>query len=353
MSIEFLRRRALTPFLLVGVASASLLLTSTRDAQAKRDGQNIACINCHEGQNPPTLSAEVSAARVEPGGSVVINVTARHASAVVGGVLVDSHKLGAFEVLDTMGTRLFAPTQAVHASPHLYMNGQLQFSFRWVAPAEVGVTTFEVWSNAGNDNMLPTDDSAGTTSTAVAVGCDALWYYPDADGDGFGEQKARKFSCEVLPGRITQGGDCDDKAPLLNPAATELCNGIDDNCDGAKDEGFMPTILFTDADGDGFGSTKGPTQIGCTPLANFASNFGDCDDAKPAINPNAVETPNGLDDNCNGQRDEVGATEDPGPVAAPAPGCSLSVTPAPGTRVALSLLLLAGAWRSRARRRCG
>ncbi|HEV8122584.1 MAG TPA: MopE-related protein, partial [Candidatus Polarisedimenticolia bacterium] len=90
--------------------------------------------------------------------------------------------------------------------------------------------------------------------------------FPDADGDGF-------TAC---------GGDCDDTNPLVHPGVAEICNGLDDNCVNGIDEGF-------DRDGDGV------TMCG-----------GDCNDVNPAVGPFAVEICNGIDDNCNGAIDEGG-----------------------------------------------
>ena len=77
------------------------------------------------------------------------------------------------------------------------------------------------------------------------------------------------------------GDDCDDSQAGINPGATEWANDIDDDCDGTADE---ETDRFDD-DGDG-----------------YAESEGDCDDADPAISPDAVELPyDGIDQDCDFQ----------------------------------------------------
>src|SRR6188768_175895 len=98
-------KRASWSFL--GVALALALGSVAPHAEAKRTGMNLACHNCHEAHDKPQLSVMLSATRVEPGQSVTINITAKHERAKVGGVLVDSHELGKFELVDPVGTHLF------------------------------------------------------------------------------------------------------------------------------------------------------------------------------------------------------------------------------------------------------
>ncbi|HZH30866.1 MAG TPA: putative metal-binding motif-containing protein [Pyrinomonadaceae bacterium] len=71
-------------------------------------------------------------------------------------------------------------------------------------------------------------------------------YYRDADGDGYGDAGDRAQSCNAPAGYISTAGDCNDNNAAVNPGATEICNGIDDNCDGVVDENF------TNTDGDSF-----------------------------------------------------------------------------------------------------
>lgn len=63
-------------------------------------------------------------------------------------------------------------------------------------------------------------------------------YYEDADSDGFGNPNVSFEACSAPEeGYVENNLDCDDGNASVNPGATELCNGIDENCDGNIDEG--------------------------------------------------------------------------------------------------------------------
>ncbi len=315
-----------------GLVGLTTLFLPAR-AQAMRTGMNFACVNCHEGQDKPEVVATLSADRIEPGQSVTITVTATHPTAVIGGVLVDSKELGAFEIVDPAETHLFedSPTLATHVEPKPYSDGQVEFTFSWVAPDMVGPMEFEIWANAANDNLDPHDDHAQGITANLGVGCDAAWYYLDADADGYGEESTGIHSCEVVPDRINDGGDCDDQNVDVHSGIVEVCNDIDDNCDGEIDEGFEKSLWIEDLDGDGFGDPSGQTKIGCDPQPGFAKNFDDCNDQAAGVNPDAVEVMNGLDDNCNGLVDEAPTDEGTGVPVGAGGGPSEPTTPAPTT----------------------
>jgi hypothetical protein len=85
----------------------------------------------------------------------------------------------------------------------------------------------------------------------------------DADTDGFN-------SC---------AGDCNDADPDVNPDATDVCDGVDNNCDGVVDDTF-------DLDMDGYSPCSLPV--------------GDCNESDPTVNPGADEICNDAEDNdCN------------------------------------------------------
>ncbi|MES2643113.1 MAG: MopE-related protein [Myxococcota bacterium] len=94
--------------------------------------------------------------------------------------------------------------------------------------------------------------------------------------------------------------DDDDCAPTdatVHSGATEACNGVDDNCDGAVDENVTPT-WYVDDDADGYAGTP---VLACEPPAGADTEARDCDDADAAISPAAVEVcGDGVDDDCVG-----------------------------------------------------
>ncbi len=131
-------------------------------------------------------------------------------------------------------------------------------------------------------------------------------YYADTDGDGYGDNNVSQSTCDGPPaGYIATAGDCNDANAAINPGGTETCNGADDNCDGAVDEGFTFITYYQDADGDGFGN-EAVSQMACDgPPAGYITAAGDCNDANADINPAAAESLNGLDDNCDGTVDNI------------------------------------------------
>ena len=187
---------------------------------------------------------------------------------------------------------------------------------------------------------------------AVDEGVVGTWFQ-DADFDGFGTPFVSQASCTRPPGYVADGTDCDDGRSDVHPGAAELCdgvdddcsgatadgsgeawfgaacdgpdadrcaegtfrctggvqscsdatfddvescNGLDDDCDGAVDEGVGPT-WFRDQDGDGFGAAAVSTQA-CAQPPGHVADATDCDDARAAVHPGALELCDGLDTDC-------------------------------------------------------
>lgn len=151
----------------------------------------------------------------------------------------------------------------------------------YLLPAGLDGTYVLSFSASGNNAAgEPFSKGAQATIRIAAPGLE------DTDGDGFSVAE----------------GDCNDNDPDVYPGATEVCNGVDDNCDNQIDEGVKSTF-YRDADGDGYGAVADSTQA-CSAPAGYVADNTDCDDANAAIHPGAAEICNSTDDNCDSQLDE-------------------------------------------------
>ncbi|MBK8705737.1 MAG: HYR domain-containing protein [Saprospiraceae bacterium] len=184
-------------------------------------------------------------------------------------------------------------------------------------------------------------------------------WYKDTDGDNYAQTGAPTLTQCLRPAGyivaselISTTGDCNDNNPAIKPGATEVCDGIDNNCDGSTDEGVQ-TTYYRDMDGDSYGNpsnttlacslptgyvtnntdcddtdplekpgqtwyadvdndgySSGVTQISCLRpsghkvAGELTSTTGDCNDNDEDINPAATEVCDGIDNNCDGSTDE-------------------------------------------------
>ncbi|MBP7682421.1 MAG: cadherin-like beta sandwich domain-containing protein [Deltaproteobacteria bacterium] len=200
---------------------------------------------------------------------------------------------------------------------------------------------------------LVDDDCDGVPDDGVQ-----LPFYADADGDTWGAGMPVQ-ACTAPAGHVARNGDCNDTLGAVHPGATEvcdgavdhdcdtllddgctctdgamqpcgtdeglctvgsqtctggtwgacsgtppaaeICDGLDQDCDGAPDDG-VASAFYPDSDDDGFGA--GVAVLACSAPSGHVGNTLDCDDARETVHPGAAEICNGLDDNCEGTFDE-------------------------------------------------
>jgi hypothetical protein len=109
-----------------------------------------------------------------------------------------------------------------------------------------------------------TDSSESSTETTVSFRVVAA-AFEDADDDGF-------------PAGTGSADDCDDTNEAVYPGASEVCNNLDDDCDGSIDEDADDaSTWYRDADGDTYGDAA-TTRVACSAAPGWVANDGDCDD---------------------------------------------------------------------------
>jgi hypothetical protein len=160
----------------------------------------------------------------------------------------------------------------------------------------------EVCDGADNNCDGLTDDASAT---------DAVTFFADSDGDGYGDTANTVATCEAPSGYVEDSTDCDDQAFGSNPGADEVCDEVDNNCDGTVDEDTAVDALtwYVDGDADGFGDGAAAIATACSQPSGYAATGDDCDDAVASTYPGADEYCNGADDDCDGVTDEDDAVD--------------------------------------------
>lgn len=130
-------------------------------------------------------------------------------------------------------------------------------------------------------------------------------WYTDADGDGFGDPEAPVEACEGTGGLVLNNRDCDDGSDAIQPGADEVCDGVDNNCNGRTDENeaIDANRWFNDRDGDGYGVVSSSVLSCDAPAGSWSMEGGDCDDGDDSINPGAAELCDTVDNDCDGRID--------------------------------------------------
>jgi len=164
--------------------------------------------------------------------------------------------------------------------------------------------------NPGEDEVCDgvDNDCDGTVDEPDAV--DAQTWYADDDGDLYGDPADSLVACDQPPGYVLLAEDCDDTNPNVNAGDDEVCDGVDNDCDGTVDEpdAVDAQTWYADLDGDGHGDPAS-SQDACDPPLDHVANADDCDDTDAAVFPGADEYCNGYDDDCDGDTDEDDAVD--------------------------------------------
>ena len=147
------------------------------------------------------------------------------------------------------------------------------------------------------------NDCDGVTDENDAI--DVVEYYTDSDGDGVGAIENPQVACAIPSTAVLTTGDCDDNNDMVHPFMIEICDEIDNDCDGMTDgihaEGTVE--YYTDNDEDGFGSIE-TLQTGCSIPNNGVLLAGDCNDNDAMIHTNMIEICDEKDNDCNDEIDD-------------------------------------------------
>ena len=213
--------------------------------------------------------------------------------------------------------------------------------------------------NPGADEVC--DEYDNNCDGEVDEGVKAV-FYADADGDGHAGDSITVEACAAPDGFVAEATDCDDLNPDVNPDATEVCDGWDNDCDELVDDDDdsidtdSQITVYTDADGDGYGDDStawsacsagsgesewggdcddgnadlnpetlwyidfdgdgygydAVTTAACEAPSGYVADNTDCDESNAEINPGATEVCDDLDvdENCSGDADDADATVD-------------------------------------------
>ena len=148
------------------------------------------------------------------------------------------------------------------------------------------------------------NDCDGDVDEPSATG--ASTWYADSDGDGYGSAVST-VACDQPSGFAALSGDCDDGEASANPGETEVCDEIDNDCDGDTDEGLTSTF-YADDDSDGYGDADDSLDA-CEAPTGYVSDDTDCDDLDADSNPGETEVCDGADNDCDGTADEGDASD--------------------------------------------
>ena len=149
----------------------------------------------------------------------------------------------------------------------------------------------------------------GLSDDVDEAAIDQVTTYYDGDGDGYGDRLGGESVKCPTDQWVANDGDCNDGDFSVRPGAAEVCDGLDNDCDGLADalDPDMPSddpnsVYFADLDGDSFGN---PDVVRCGSGPGTVTNGNDCNDSDASIHPNAAEACDDVDRDCSGATDDI------------------------------------------------
>ena len=167
---------------------------------------------------------------------------------------------------DLLRFRVIASSSNISSGCTNPSNGQVEdYSVYFEEPQVFGCT----------DPAATNYDPAATVDDGSCTYGSTTWY-EDSDSDTYGNPNVSQMSTTQPPGYVLDNTDCDDTDGNVNPGATEVCDGVDNNCDGNTDEGVLNTY-YRDFDNDTYGN-PGVTIMACSLPTGYVTNNLDCND---------------------------------------------------------------------------
>jgi hypothetical protein len=201
--------------------------------------------------------------------------------------------------------------QRFDAAPlRLTQNAENVLSVTRVDTAWTGYLGFRFVVTECNYPQLANDTTVVNFSVGLVEICDYIdndydmlideglqqYFYADADGDGYGDPNADTLRCTAPAGYVSNDLDCDDSNANIRPGATELCDDIDNDCDGLLDEQDPGFVDLTPPIPTCKSTTKALSAQGLaslTPAEVYQSGSDDCGTVNlVSVVPNAFSCAN-------------------------------------------------------------
>ena len=246
-----------------------------------------------DGYTSNTLDCDDTDADISPNGTEVCNGTDDDCDESVDEESTDALTWYADADDDGFGDALF--TLSACEQPDGYTDNDADCDDDALTGGDVNPDADEVCNGIDDDCDADIDEDA----------LDALDWYLDFDEDGFGDPDETSTACDQPDGYVDNDEDCDDGFTTVYPDATEICDGLDNDCDEFIDEEATDdAIWYADADEDGFGDPDDALED-CAQPDGYIDNDFDCDDGDIDVSPAADEYCDGIDNDCDGVVDNA------------------------------------------------